>query len=288
MKYEFARFSNQKGPTFDPLNILFMNKGQNGVLVLSEGVDEPKEGFDCATKTDRIVLESYLRRPSLVDEAMEKICEFANDGILAMQTPYNKLRCATVALLIQKGKYRWLLAGDTHAYHFIDGQVVQSSSASQTAYFGDGVRVHPQIGAVSSFKKGENSFLICSDSFAKYITDEDMERTLSQANSVDQWLRMMKDLYEDRCQNGELFSAATLFVPNRKERPTKKKTAIIIAVVVILLLTAFFGLGALKKMRERVPMPPGVPFGDFAPGMPTPPAPPTMPPPPGGGPGPGN
>lgn len=270
--YETARYSNIYESSFDPGHVKSAEKGKNCICVIADAKNEPREGDPTGSKVTRIMIENFLRRPSLRDEALEHILEFANSGVMIKQTPAYRVECSTAALMVHKDAFRWMRMGDVCLYHFVDGQLVNSAEEPSSPALGAGQQTKMDALPETQLGQGENSFLLCSASFAKYVKTTEMENALSAADSAEQWLKMLKDLYEDRSQ-GEPYSIMTVFVPSKRRRLMKKPVVIII-VVVVLLAAIFFGMGAIR--RRNGPGPQGGPGGpDGAPVPPTQPPEPT-------------
>ena len=271
--YETSRYSSYLESSFDPGHVKSVEKGKNCICVLADGRNESRDSEPIGSKVTRIIVENYIRKPSLRDEALDKISEFANSGVLIKQTPTYHVECSIGMLMVQKDKFRWLRCGDVNLYHFVDGQLVLSTVDGNSTPLGTVGDLRMDTIDATELGKGENSFLICSTSFAEHIRTTEMENALSAADSADQWLRMLKDLYEDRA-NGEAYSIMTIFVPSKRRRLMKKP--VMIALIVILIAAiVFFGLGALRRSKEQRPM--GGPGGPGAPQEPTQPPEPSHP-----------
>lgn len=273
--YETARYSSLYESSFDPGHVKSAERGKNFVCVLADGINEPRGKVSVGSKVTRIIIENYLRRPSLRDEAISKILEFADNGVMITQTPAYRVQCATAALMISKNCFRWIQTGQVSLFHFVDGQVVHASDMDAHPPIGAGETTGDVASAVYTLGEGENSFLVCSDSFAKYVHPGEMEKALSAADSAEQWLAMMKGLYEDRSQ-GEPYSIMTVFVPSKRRRFMKK--GIVIALVALLLVAAvFFGLGAMRRGQGGPGPGPGMGGPQDGPNAPTHPPEPTRP-----------
>jgi len=292
-----ARFSNFVRPDFDPQNIKDASKGKNAIGVLAVGCNEPKDGEGVGGKVTKILVENYLRRPSLKEEALKKLTEFAHDAVCVQQAPNYPVECALGALMIQDNRFRWICTGDVRIFHFVNGQVMETntgtsprlgagpqpvgssaSAASQPASASSPTtqgRALPEVLPSTEFRKGENSFLLCSGSFAHAVSEREIESALSAAETAEDWLRSLKNLYEDRSSE-EPFALMTIFMPEKRERMSKK-ALIAIIVALVLLIAGFFVFGALRR-RQEGPGGPGQqpPMQQGAPGVePTePPAPP--------------
>ena len=250
-------------------------KGKNGCVVLAESENESKGHGSASSKVTKILLENFLRRPSLNDEAMSHLANFANDGIFAMQSPQYRTSCSAGALFFHKDSYRYLGFGTVRAYHFVDGQIIHAYPETPVESLGSRQHIDSISQPAAKFGKGENSFLLCSANFASAITPDELEESLAEATTAEHWVTLLRNLFESR--SSEEYALTVMFMPKKKERPSKVKTVIIILVILALLVGGFLGMGALRRGKgpgpegEGMPGMPGMPGpgGPGMPGMPT-------------------
>ncbi len=266
-----------------PETIQSMTRGKNSLAVLAIGENEPQNQEMIAAKIASGFVESYLRRPSLKDEAIQKMTEFAHDALTQQQSASYPVACHLAVLATLGNQFRWMTLGDVRIYHFVNGQIMRSNEGSVPPLGSRQGEKRPDGISATDFSQGENSFLICSGSFARAVREHEMENTLSMADSAEDWLRLLRELYEDRAE--EPFALQTVFIPARRKRMPKKAVIAICIALVVLAVGAFFAMGALRRKNG----------GEGGPGqrppqqgqeMPQPPAPPTEPPepePPQGG-----
>lgn len=255
---ETARFSNFFPADADPKNVRSDARGKNAVGVLAIGYNEPKDQESVGGKVTKVVLENYMRRPSLKEEALKKLTEFAHDAICVQQAPNYPVECAMGVLMIQDNRFRWITTGDVRIYHFVNGQIMEENEGTAQRLGSGHEQTMPEVLPATEFRKGENSFLVCSGSFARVVREEEIENALSAADSAEDWLRALKDLYEDRCAD-EPFALMTIFMPEKRERMSKK-TLIIIIIVVVVIAAGVIIAGFLRK-------PPQGPGGPGGPGQ---------------------
>lgn len=283
---DIARFSNFIRPDSDPDFIRGDAKGKNAIGVMAIGENEPKGQEDIGGKITKMMIEGFMRRPSMKDEAFQKLTEFAHDAIAAQQNQDYMVTCSVGMVATVGGSYRWMCAGDVRIFHYVNGQMMhESGNAPELGLKNGQKKDRPEVCAETAFGEGENNFLICSGSFARTVPEAEIEDALAAAENAEGWLKALKALYEER-GGEEPYALMTIFVPQKRKRLSKKAVIIIIIAVVVLAVGAFFALGAAKRKNA----PPG---GQGGPGQ-NPPrqeqgapgAPPTEPPEPeapGGG-----
>ena len=249
---ECARYSNYFNPGFDPDNVRCETKGSNSIAVMALTYNEPKGREGLGRKVTEVVLQHYMRRPSLKEVGLQKMTEFAHDAVCVEQSPGYAAECDLAVLMTQGNKFRWVCTGGARIFYFLNGQIMESSSG-RTPRLGNGrEKEMPDVLQETEFTKGENSFLICSDTFCKYVSEAEMENALAASENAEEWLKALKNLYEDRCTD-EPFALMTIFMPQKRKRLPKKAVIAIIIALVVLAVGAFFALGAARRKNGPKP-----------------------------------
>ncbi len=258
-------------------------KGKNAVGVLAIGQNEPKGQETIAAKIGKTFVESYMRRPSLKDEAYQKMTEFAHNELAALQTPAYPASCHLAMLTTQGNQFRWQTLGDVRIYHFVNGQIMRSNEGIGIPLGEKGEKKRPDGIEATDFSQGENSFLLCSGSLARALRESEMENALSLSDNAEEWMNRLRALYEDRAS--EPVAILTAFIPAKRKRLPKKTVIAIIIALVVLAVGAFFALGAARRRGgpEGGPGGPGQRPPRQDQNAPMPPAEPTEPPAPEGG-----
>ncbi len=273
---EAATYSNYLTPDRDPQGLGTNEKGKNSIAVLTLGFNEPKGQESLGGKVTKVVMDSYMRRPSLREEALKKMTEFAHDAICVQQAPGYQAECATGILMTQGDKFRWICTGEIRIFHFVNGQIMETNRGNAARLGSGKTREMPEVLAETDLKQGENSFLICSGSLTQYVKEHEIENALAMSENAEEWLRTLKNLYEDRCQD-EPFALMTIFMPQKRKRLPKKAVIAIVIAAVLVLAGVFFALGAAR--RRNGPGPDRPPMEQGAPGVePTQPPEPERPP----------
>lgn len=180
-------------------------------------------------------LMELCRRGSMLSR-MAQGAEAADQAVKAVQQRTGGDMKTTMVFLAAEGnRVRWMHVGDSRLYRFRDGKLLsqtQDHSVSQMAVrMGEitpqQIRFHPdrsrllralgadsckpEISGEEALRQGDR-FLLCTDGFWEYVTEEDMERTLVQAESPEAWLRDMERILTRRapgdCDN---YTAAAVF-----------------------------------------------------------------------------
>jgi serine/threonine protein phosphatase PrpC len=116
--------------------------------------------------------------------------------------------------------------GDSRVYHFYNGKLVfqtRDHSASQLAVMmgeikPEEIRFHEArshvlkaIGQANPLKpeiseekllRGNHAFLLCTDGFWEYVTEQEMVKALSESADPSGWLQAMRKIAADRMEPG--------------------------------------------------------------------------------------
>lgn len=203
--------------------------------VVSDGAGGHAGGEIAASIVVKAVLGSFLQDLSFSHCAIRSYIDNAIVQVTRSQAEQHELKdmSATVAALLIDRNNRlalWAHMGDTRIYLFRcnklhavtrDHSVVQRFIDSGYCEPGQ-VRMHPlrsvlfaAIGAegdASADITGQavdihdgDAFLMCSDGFWEWVTEDEMEQSLARSTSVDQWLAEMRGIVD---KNGRAAPAA--------------------------------------------------------------------------------
>lgn len=139
------------------------------------------------------------------------------------------LKTTLAILLADKDTILWGHVGDSRVYYFMEGKLVTHTldhSVPQVLVLAgkikeDEIRNHPDRNRLlrvlgeewskpaytlsDALAWSENqSFLLCSDGFWEWITEEQMEESLSKSGTVQEWLFNMKEIVEKNGRNKEM------------------------------------------------------------------------------------
>ena len=256
--------------------------GRKGVCCLAVAQNVPKDQQErISAKPPKILIESFLRRPSLKDEAMNGIASLIQDGIMVEQTANYRVEASLGAMMFIGDRYRVARAGDIVVLHFVDGMLLNPEELDAPADrppFGTEDYECMEVSELAEFGNGENTFLFCTRSFAAVMTEELLEDTLQRSvYTVDEkhgvvsydctrWLKMLRDIFEES-NSGMEYAVMANSIPPKKKRPGSKKVVIWVIVAVVAVIVAFLLLGALRRGPGSAQSgPPGGP-GQTPPGV---------------------
>lgn len=167
----------------------------------------------------------------------------ANNRVLKLQDEKCQMK-TTLAILCASEPYRsasWAHLGDSRIYHFVDGKLVFCTfdhSVSRMAVLAgeislEQVRFHkdrskllkvvgkeecsaPEYGECILEENCQHAFLLCTDGFWEYVTEQEMEETLAKNHDPNAWLNDMYHILiekvKQRNESNDNHSAIAIFL----------------------------------------------------------------------------
>ena len=70
----------------------------------------------------------------------------------------------------------------------------------------------PDISDITKLEHGD-AFLLCSDGFWEYVTEDDIEETINKSSSPKEWLeKMLEVLHENEIEKNDNYSTIAVMV----------------------------------------------------------------------------
>ena len=233
---QYASYSNQGGRAYNEDTVLIRQADSSQLCaILADGLGGHGGGDQASQKAAQVISEGW--HPGATPDQLIRLCQDANAQILAMQTPLCRMKTTVVVLSVSTERIAYAYAGDSRLYHFTEGKLRWQSrdhSASQIAVFlgqirPEEVRFHEDRsrifralgqenspgaeGGLLGQYPGRNAFLLCSDGFWEYVLEEEMEQTLRETATPEEWLNDMRRLLETRTPpDNDNNSAITIWV----------------------------------------------------------------------------
>jgi len=174
------------------------------------GVDEDSE---YSSRVTRSIIDNYMKRPSLVDQAISTIATMANNDLMMMKGGNEATQMFDAAFaFIDQGRVRFLISGGSAAYHFEDGRLLHRSDPGEASLIGSGVRYTPRLEPPFEMGKGKTVILTASRCLATTVSDEALEESLKGAETPEDWMERLKALVGKDKQ----FCAIAAFLPTEK------------------------------------------------------------------------
>lgn len=180
---------------------------------------------------------------AITGETLKEWCSLANSRVLEKQTSVCHMKTTMVLLFYIRNSGKVILAhvGDSRGYYFKDAEncfCTFDHSVSRMAVLSgeismDAIRNHVDrnkllrcIGGSDSVKteideiliepQADNAFLLCSDGFWEYVTEDIMENILQKTEDPSVWLDTMK-MYLDKVAPAENDNNSAVAIMIREE-----------------------------------------------------------------------
>lgn len=205
---------------------------ERGYAVMADGLGG-HGGGDLASQTAANILKSCIRdwpaEQTLSGETLEEWIVRVNEAVIGLQTEQCRMKTTLAFLCVDERAGTACLAhvGDSRIYYFRDGKYefcTFDHSVSRMAVLAgeiswEEIRFHTDrnklLRAIGKSKEvkaemkeiqldndSNHSFLLCTDGFWEYVTEEEMEKTLQLAESPAEWIRKMRACLESRTGEG--------------------------------------------------------------------------------------
>ena len=252
--------------TGDIVNAKCHLKGRTGACCLSNVYNVAKDTDPRVfAKPTKIVMESFFKRPSLNDQAMEGIMNVLKDGMLVEQSYHYRTEAEVGVIFFMGDHFRTAQTGDVVVLHFVDGMLLNPEVLQESGNprVGSDDYEGAKVSEAEEFGHGENTFLVCSREFAAAISEQVLEDELARASyTIDEkrnitsydcnrWLKALREIYEET-HLGKEYTAIAFSIPTKRQRPGKGILIIAIIVIAVILLI-FFALGALRRGKGGPP-----------------------------------
>ncbi|WP_218015211.1 PP2C family protein-serine/threonine phosphatase [Brevibacillus dissolubilis] len=208
--------------------------------VICDGMGGHRGGEVASQLAVTEIIRSFRQKGSFTLKALQKHIYNANEAIIARQESDRMLTSmqTTMVMLLSDGKrVMWAHIGDARLYHFRGGRMLFHTKdhsvpqvmvnageirVDQIRYHEDRNRVLRSLGKKEDLRptiQGEpvelmagDVFLLCTDGFWEYVTEIEMEVTLSKSQHPQDWLiRMEQILLKRATGKHDNYSAIALY-----------------------------------------------------------------------------
>lgn len=234
-------YSDKGGREYNEDNILILESEQGCCVAVADGLGG-HGGGDIASglAIDAVadVMGDAFKKVRDKNDALKKCFEQANESVMNRQTTACNMKTTLAVLAIDGEKVKWAHLGDTRIYHFVDKKQAFCTfdhSVSRMAVLAreiemDEIRFHkdrskllkvigrdgqtpPELGDCVINDGRDHVFLLCTDGFWEYVTEDEMESTLARSYTPGEWLLMMRNILEKKVKNGnDNNSAIAVFI----------------------------------------------------------------------------
>ncbi len=217
-----------------------VKKGGIFCFVIADGLGGSQGGVIAAQTAVNTVLESFKINPEISYGTLYSCMLTAQEAVVKRkkEDPMCKSMSTTLAVLITDGKEAiWGHVGDSRIYRFFGGSVKEVTDDHSVAFaafmagestyndirtspdqnklirtMGNEEKFLPQIYEKVSVPKG-TAFLMCTDGFWEYVTEEKMETALKLHDSPKNWvIDMIGELEKKAPKDNDNYSAIAVLI----------------------------------------------------------------------------
>lgn len=237
MKISTAYLSEQGGREKNDDTVCVIKEQNKMCVFVGDGLGGYDGGKIASMKAAETIMD-FRKQHDLLDETNMQTAAALADKMVKKQQLIRKgnMKTTIVALEISETKARWMHVGDSRLYHFKNGKLIEQTmdhSVSQVSVLmgeitQEEIRFHedrnrvlralgsdnakPDISKLTEITGEKEAFLICTDGFWEYVYEKEMEKTLGNAETPEEWLEQMKVILEDRVSDGnDNYTAAAVF-----------------------------------------------------------------------------
>ncbi len=225
------------GRKYNEDHIKLVKHGGTLCAVLADGLGG-HGGGDVASRTaSSVICDLFAAEGDISQEKIKDYYTAANYAVLKAATPNCQMKSTMVSLFLAGNTVSWAHVGDSRLYHFYGGKLVfqtKDHSVSQMAVMmgeitphqirhhedrsrlvfalGNDEIVKPDIVAQKKLDRGFHAFLLCSDGFWEYVTEEEMEADIAKSATAELWLKHLRErLYARIPRDNDNNSAIAIF-----------------------------------------------------------------------------
>ena len=237
MNVKTAYICNRGGREDNDDTVRIHQNADHAHIFVGDGLGGYSGGKQASEAAAEAVLHCGRRSSMLNEEVLTSAASAAADAVMALQqSTGGDMKTTLVFLAIEGAQARWMHIGDSRLYHFANGYFQQQTadhSVSQMAVImGEiapkDIRFHPdrnrvvralgaancqpEVSPAMMVTAGSDVFLLCTDGFWEYVYEEEMEKTLQESKTPEQWLGKMERILLSRASiNHDNYTAAAVF-----------------------------------------------------------------------------
>lgn len=239
MQFMTACLTNQGGREANQDFTGFIKKINGGCWALADGLGGYQAGEIASKLAVETILSQYEKNKNIhwlyngIEHTQMAIREH-----LLLETNLKSMRTTLVVLLCEDNQATWAHIGDSRLYLVRDGKIIVQTkdhsvcqalvnageiTPEQIRFHEDRNRLYRVLGSEGAIKATVLSeaipiyagdvFLLCSDGFWEYVTEEEMENTRIICSNPDDWLHLMEGILKVRVSgSNDNYSAIAVFV----------------------------------------------------------------------------
>jgi len=237
MNIKTACLSECGGRSINDDTVRVVQKGDCVWAFVGDGLGGYAGGQQASQAAAKALMEAGRRGSLLMDAQLIEAAAQANQAVFQVQEQrQGRMKTTLVFLVIEDGRARWMHVGDSRLYHFRGCHLLKQTtdhSVSQMAVLMGEITPHeirfhedrnrvlralggdnakPELSPTVMLTGGEDVFLLCTDGFWEYVYEAEMEETLLQSASPEEWLKRMENILHTRTpSDNDNYTAAAVF-----------------------------------------------------------------------------
>ncbi len=208
-------------------------------IVVADGLGGHNGGKIASELVVNTVIDCFIKNPGFSKDHLKEYIDKAKENVVgkAMSDPALLHMSSTAVILLVKGRRAmWANVGDSRLYRFYHGEICEVTEDHSVAFIdfvrGDieynDIRVSPNQNKLTSAIgmamdtvnysdeckiNGATAFLLCTDGWWEYVTEEDMDKIFSQkSNSRDCLEAMLKIREENAPESSDNYTAVVVMI----------------------------------------------------------------------------
>lgn len=194
------------------------------VAVVADGLGGQGDGKAASQLICELLLKHGAENGLPRQDAITRFFEEANQELLSKQENSYHMKTTAVYLCVSDEKAVWAHIGDSRLYHLCNGALCHYTldhSASQLAvYMGKITRdeipkdvgrsrllramgvegERPDVHEPIALNPGRHVFLLCSDGFWEYLSDEEITDAWNKTQSLEEYLSLLRSIKDSRSE----------------------------------------------------------------------------------------
>jgi len=237
MNIKTACLSDCGGRSINDDTVQVRQKGEDVCVFVGDGLGGYAGGRQASQAAAAALLEAGRKGSLLAQQSLLCAAEQADRAVRKLQADSRgNMKTTLVFLVIEDGRARWMHVGDSRLYHFRGGclqtQTMDHSVSQMAVLMGEitpqqirfhedrnrvlralgGENAKPDLSPTLMLTGGEDVFLLCTDGFWEYVYEPEMEQTLRQSKTPQDWLERMKKILQTRTpEDNDNYTAAAVF-----------------------------------------------------------------------------
>lgn len=243
VKYDVEVFCGQGGRQYNEDSTYAHVNRTRLIAIVADGLGMHGGGDIASQATVETIQQHLEKQKEISEETIRQALEESNQAVLERQTSRCKMKSTAVLLVCDEDSVQVAHLGDSRIYCFRTGNIIHQSidhSVSQMAVFrgeisareirfhedrnrllramGSGTSVKPDIATLPQQIEHGDSFLLCTDGFWEYVTEEEMMIDRGKSQTAQEWMAYLLARIGERIDGKNDNLSAIAVICNKRGR----------------------------------------------------------------------